>query len=1078
MDVKLFKNPGREYGIKPFWFWNGDLNEAEIEVQIKEMAEKGIGGVFICARQGLKIPYLSEAWFDRVKFATATAVKYGLEVWLYDEYPYPSGMSGGEVTLQHPDAKQNHLVQRFEEVVGKRNVDLRLPWAKVISALAAPKDQSAGKYLWDQALDLRKFIGNYQAEEVFQKTGLTKYNDKRYFTYGPQKRLIWQVPEGEFAILISMEQEISDFKYYGTFLDPCHEEAVATFIQTTHERYWETLGEYFGGAVKGMFSDEVGLLGSLPWSTRLGSFFKAQNGYELSQRMPALFDRNYNNAAKIRYDFFQSIHLLFRASYHEKISRWCQKHQIQYATEVPSVRMATQQYSHIPGGDSAHEKLGRSLEWILDEYTHNLRANPKFVTSLARQLDRKFAMTECFHSVGWSMTLQDAKWMIDRLAAYGINFYNFHAFYFTVDGLAKHDAPPSQFLQNPYWKHYRKLSDYVSRLSYLLSESTAMTEIAILDPTTTFWTHLGNPFQGFNYGGNDAAEKERLGALKRDWVYICKTLLMNQIDYDHIDGEILAEAKIEAGKFLLGKAVYSVLILPPLSNLETVVWKKIKLFLESGGTVIALGTLPYETIDETADIPGEMDEWFSGVRRGSRGNGGNLLRAYFIPAHGSFADQSQGEALLKLLNEVYYNKTSVRFMKGNRRGYLMQQRKMNDGTEIIWLANQEGDHGEITLSVAAAEAGIVFEKLDLETGVIYPLDFVRQNHGYDLTLQFGPYEAQLVRVVHSPKEKTVAQVKEDKTEPYQLLFDASENWSVAPQRDNVLRLGRFEFAIDAEDQGLEKRWQDFADGSHWPAVEPKTFIDQCSDFCQSESYHVTFKQDFGIPMQAKLSYPAVVWYRSQFKIQELPKAAKLLMESGAVSGAYTIYLNGVTITPADFNFQFYYDCQNKTCDITKWLREGVNYLAVRVVAEKDWDGLISPLYIIGPFGVFFGDQGMQFLDSSPQSVKLEGGYIQGYPYYAGELSFKRQFKMETLPDAAGIIFGFEHLDHNLHDCIELVFNGQTLGVRPWSPYLWQGAKDLLKLGDNEIEVKLVNTLICMFDGKFFDYDRHQLQDIK
>lgn len=154
----MFKNPTEEYGIKPFWFWNGDMNEVEIEHQIKEMAEKGLGGVFICARQGLKIPYLSEEWFSRVKFAAETAAKYDLEVWLYDEYPYPSGISGGEVILQHPEAKQNSLEQQFKEARGIEVFEMELPWAKVISALAAPKDKKSGKYLWKEAIDLSKHI--------------------------------------------------------------------------------------------------------------------------------------------------------------------------------------------------------------------------------------------------------------------------------------------------------------------------------------------------------------------------------------------------------------------------------------------------------------------------------------------------------------------------------------------------------------------------------------------------------------------------------------------------------------------------------------------------------------------------------------------------------------------------------------------------------------------------------------------------------------------------------------------------------------------------------------------------------
>ncbi|WKL03576.1 hypothetical protein Q0F98_08800 [Paenibacillus amylolyticus] len=92
-------------------------------------------------------------------------------------------------------------------------------------------------------------------------------------------------------------------------------------------------------------------------------------------------------------------------------------------------------FSHMPGGDSAHEKIGRSLSWILERYGQKMRDNPKMVSSLARQLGRSCNLIECFHSVGWSMTLQDAKWMIDRMAAMGTNFYNFHAFSIRLVGL-------------------------------------------------------------------------------------------------------------------------------------------------------------------------------------------------------------------------------------------------------------------------------------------------------------------------------------------------------------------------------------------------------------------------------------------------------------------------------------------------------------------------------------------------------------------------------------------------------------------------------------------------------------------
>lgn len=40
------------FGLKPFWFWNGKMDNGEIARQIKDMSDKGVGGFFIHPRQG------------------------------------------------------------------------------------------------------------------------------------------------------------------------------------------------------------------------------------------------------------------------------------------------------------------------------------------------------------------------------------------------------------------------------------------------------------------------------------------------------------------------------------------------------------------------------------------------------------------------------------------------------------------------------------------------------------------------------------------------------------------------------------------------------------------------------------------------------------------------------------------------------------------------------------------------------------------------------------------------------------------------------------------------------------------
>src|SRR4030042_202239 len=88
---KNFSEPPLKMGILPFWFWNGKLEKHELEWQLREYHDKGITGLFLHGRFGLKVPYLSADWFDRVKFVVAEAKEIGIDIWVYDEMNWPSG---------------------------------------------------------------------------------------------------------------------------------------------------------------------------------------------------------------------------------------------------------------------------------------------------------------------------------------------------------------------------------------------------------------------------------------------------------------------------------------------------------------------------------------------------------------------------------------------------------------------------------------------------------------------------------------------------------------------------------------------------------------------------------------------------------------------------------------------------------------------------------------------------------------------------------------------------------------------------------------------------------------------------
>lgn len=1039
-----WNNPTMRQRIKPFWFWNGEMKYEEIDHQLQEMKEKGLGGAFICARQGLRIPYLNRGWFDTIQYACQRGKEYGLEIWLYDEYPYPSGVSGGEVMLENPDCAHTKLHHEVHCFPGGGNVDLDLAWGKVLYAKAVSINP-AGEADWNHVIDLKKEIGNLQKEEIYQRTGLTSYNTKRYFTYQPSHILCCQLPkECEWRVEIYTQEYLTDFKYYGNYFDPCDENAVKVFLETTHERYKEALGDEFGTSVFGMFSDETGFLSSIPWSRHLPAYFRKRYEYDVLDNLPALHDATYPCAKKIRYQFYQAAHELLRSSYHKQCADWCNNNNLMYTTEVPSMRRSTQIYNHVIGGDCCHEKLGKPLDWIYSHYYPAYRKNMLGISSVARQLGQDYAMIESFHSVGWSMTLQDAKWMFDLMASQGINFFNVHAFYYTIDSITKHDAPPSQFLQNPYWKHYKILADYAGRLSAFVSDTEAIRPVALLDPVTTFWTHLGNPMYDFSYEGNDDEEKIRLEQLKSDWCYLAKLLSYHGIGFDFLDTELLQMGEVKNGKIHLGKAEYSVIVLPPMTNVEGSVIGILRELVATGGTVIGTGLLPYEDIDLEM-VEKEYRELFQTNYQPeaywSKGQGGcsgvKGVGTFFIETYGTLQQAGFEDLFLPFIRKVAHMPVQIDLEEEVRKEIYAAMREDEDGELYVLL----GNHGNIPTNITMNYDQNKYRK-------IIEMNLTEGEESQQMpAFRLAPYETKLLRF----EQEDVCDIQIPSSGTVE--FDATQPMAVSIEGDNIFRLDTFEVSMDQQE---------------WRTSEVTTFVEMCSALQWLSGKNLKFESDFGTPKKIHIQYPAVVYYRQNFLIEEYPKKMKLLMDQGAILDEYTIFINGHTIGKTDFCQEFVNDHSNQTCDILPFVVAGKNEIYICVQVNHDWDGIRDPIYLIGDFGVR-----ENHIVSMPKTAKLSGTYVEQFPYYSGTFHFSEQVilssgQIQNMEEEVTVTPCFESPSH---ECVELYLNEKSLGVRAFAPYIWK-CKKVDWRENNQVEIRMTNTLIHMLEGSYFDYDCH------
>ncbi|MBM4458841.1 MAG: hypothetical protein FJ011_13900 [Chloroflexi bacterium] len=540
-------------GFYPFWFWNDRLSTAEIRWQIAQMAAQGVRGFFIHPRQGLAQPYLSEAFFEMADEAIAAAEEHGLTVHLYDEYPYPSGIAGGQVILDQPQFMATQLVQRVYSAPGGP-VRLELPEGKVLCALAYPVEQ--GRVDWTRGIDLRSSVGMLLIANSYRETGLTQYNQKRYFASRPTPVLEALLPAGPHRIFVAVQALVQHHKYWGGYVDVLDPAAVRLFLELTHERYRRRYGERFGGTILSIFTDEV----QPGWSDRLPSAFWSAFGYDLCAHLPALQDPSHPEHLRVMHDLHRLRYELFCQAFEQPVAAWCQANSLLYTGEKPSLRMAQLRFMDIPGCEPGHTKAGAPLDLLQT----SLRGNAKATASAAYFYGKAAALDECYHSLGWSGTLQDARLMADAQLLMGITWLVPHGFFYSTHGLKKHDAPPSFFFQSPFWPLFGRLAGRVDRIGRLFDGTHIDAQIIVVEPS---------------WGLPDAADREAYSRLMR-------LLMENHLDFHFADADILASGQIAPAALMLRDLRVRLVIVPPMQVMEPALAAWLEQFAAAGGQVV------------------------------------------------------------------------------------------------------------------------------------------------------------------------------------------------------------------------------------------------------------------------------------------------------------------------------------------------------------------------------------------------------------------------------------------------------------------------------------------------------------
>jgi hypothetical protein len=186
-----------------------------------------------------------------------------------------------------------------------------------------------------------------------------------------------------------------------------------------------------------------------------------------------------------------------------------------------------------------------------------------------------------------------------------------------MSGEAKRDYPASIFFQSGWFRHYKRVEDFFSRMHVALHSGKPACQLLVLHPIESFWAQI-------HVGWAKWMESDCPHLLQSEarFQQLFEWLSCSSFDFDYADEAILASrARIERNlegipQIRVGRAVYQAVLVSGLDTLRSTSLELLKNFAAAGGSVLFCGTPPThldalpsthpaQLADQTVSIPFE-----------------------------------------------------------------------------------------------------------------------------------------------------------------------------------------------------------------------------------------------------------------------------------------------------------------------------------------------------------------------------------------------------------------------------------------------------------------------------------------
>ncbi|MCR4620990.1 MAG: hypothetical protein K5663_02800 [Clostridiales bacterium] len=941
-DVSLFRDPPMEYRGIPFWAWNCRVTEDRIDRQTEYFRLMGMGGAMLHPRTGMDTEYMSEEYLRLVEHARMRLKEKGMQTWLYDEERFPSGCAGGLVTRE----------MRFRSRV-------------LVVSMTPPGDGICRDFT-----DFCERIGRGEKPRGYRVCEYAIELDKD----GRLKNYARIESGGNWFAWVELMTE--DGWYNGqTYVDVLDPEAIRSFLDVTHEKYYKQIGDGFGRDVPAVFTDEPHFKGkhciptpyagraTLCWTEGLDEEFRARWGRAFLDVAPEFIWEKQDGLSQWRYRYHEHVAERFARAYGDQLGSWCEKHGIAYTGHFMSERTLFSQTLAL--GETMRQYRSQHLPGVDILCSQEEFTTVKQAESVRRQLGREGLVCEMYGVLEWDVSFLDHKLQGDWLAALGVTTRVHHLSFMSMQGEAKRDWPASIFYQSSWWDKYKPLEDYFARINSLLTRGDSMAKVAVVHPIESFWLHFGPNSQ--------TLEKRR--QMDEEFRLLAEWLVFGLIDFDYISESMLPALCPEGGCPLkVGRCAYSAIILPELTTVRSTTLERLKAFSDAGGRLIALGDAP--GLVDALPSDAALEVW---------------RRAEKVP----FKRPSLMEAL-KAERELELRE----IQNGMPADELAMCMKQDGEDRNLFICHVRKPRQAVTKTYEVKLKGLWrVNRFDPEIGETSEVRGAQDGKHTRFVWKASAHDSLLLRL--SPGQiapETAAPLQEERT-----VMKLSRPDAFSLSEPNALLIDRFCYALDGGD------WQ--------PCEEVLRLDNILRGRAGLPARNGSQVQPWLMPDEPAVHFARL---KAVFTSELVLEGALLAMEQPETA---CVRLNGQS---ADMTVRGWYVDEDIKTVALPCIVKGENILEITVPLTHK--SVIEPVYLLGCFGTKVAGTRLA-LTEAPKALELDDICRQGLSFYTGKLDYVFDIRLEQTLEHARL-----RIKHFAAPVLSVSVDGQDAGLIFTHPY--------------------------------------------